>query len=134
MLHRQAQNMVVVLNQASRLPDDDVARCLTDLRRLHGADGLGSVPLLATSATGPRPGIVELRGTLEHAVAERLAALRRLSADVDGAVDGLKPLVGPAGSAGGAPPRRTPGPARAPPARARRAGGTRCPGPAAALP
>ncbi len=106
MFHRQAPNMVVVLNQADRLPDADVARCLTDLRRLLGADGLGRVPLLATSATGPRPGIAELRGALEHAVAERMAALRRLTADVDGAVDDLTPLVGPAGSA----PTRSTGP------------------------
>ena len=57
--------MVVVLNQADRLPDADVTRCLTDLRRLLAADGLGSVPLLATSATSPRPGILELRGSLD---------------------------------------------------------------------
>jgi GTP-binding protein EngB required for normal cell division len=95
MFHRQAPNMVVVLNQADRLSDPDVARCLTDLRGLLGADGLGRVPLLATSATGPGPGIGELRGTLERAVAERMAALRRLSADVDEAVDDLTPLVGP---------------------------------------
>ena len=42
MFHRQAPNMVVVLNQADRLPDADVTRCLTDLRRLLDADGLGA--------------------------------------------------------------------------------------------
>jgi GTP-binding protein EngB required for normal cell division len=96
MFHRQAPNMVVVLNQADRLSDADVTRCLTDLRRLLAADGLGGVPLFATSATKRGSSIGELHGTLERAVADRMAALRRLSADVDETVDGLAPLVGPA--------------------------------------
>jgi GTP-binding protein EngB required for normal cell division len=96
MFHRQAPNMVVVLNQADRLSDADVTRCLTDLRGLLSADGLGGVPMLATSATGHRPGIDDLRVTLVDAVAERAAALRRLSADVDETVENLTPLVGPA--------------------------------------
>jgi GTP-binding protein EngB required for normal cell division len=96
MFHRQAPNMVVVLNQADRLSDADVTRCLTDLRGLLHADGLGGIPMLPTSATAPHPGVGELRRTLENAVAERVAALRRLSADVDETVDRLTPLVGPA--------------------------------------
>jgi GTP-binding protein EngB required for normal cell division len=96
MFHRQAPNMVVVLNQADRLSDADVTRCLTDLRGLLHADGLGGVPTLATSTTAPHPGVGVLRSTLENAVAERVAALRRLSADVDETVDDLTPLVGPA--------------------------------------
>jgi GTP-binding protein EngB required for normal cell division len=94
MFHRHAPDMVVVLNQADRLIDADVTRCLADLRALLTADGLGGVPMFATSAIGQRPGIDELRVTMEHAVTEREAALHRLGADVDEAVEDLTPLVG----------------------------------------
>ncbi|HKE67071.1 MAG TPA: GTPase [Micromonosporaceae bacterium] len=92
--HRHQQNMVVVLNQADRLSDPDIARCLADLRNLLRGDGLGAVPLFATSATAARPGLDDLRDALERAVAARLAAFRRLSADIDESVAQLKPLVG----------------------------------------
>ena len=91
--HRHHESTVVVLNQADRLSDADIARCLADLTNLLGRDGLGSVPVLAVSATVPRPGIEPLREVLRTAVAERMAALRRLAADVDGAADRLGPLV-----------------------------------------
>jgi GTP-binding protein EngB required for normal cell division len=94
--HRHAASTVVVLNQADRLSDEDVARCLTDLRGLLAANGLGSAPVFPVSATAARPGTGELRATLADAVAARVAVLRRLGADVDGAVDLLRPLVGPA--------------------------------------
>ena len=42
--------MVVVLNQADRLPAHQVDAALDDVRRLLAADGLGPVPVLATSA------------------------------------------------------------------------------------
>jgi GTP-binding protein EngB required for normal cell division len=93
--HRHQQNMIVVLNQSDRLSDADIARCLADLRNLLRGDGLGAVPLFATSATASRPGLDELRQTLERAVAARVAAFRRLGADVDEAVAQLRPLVGP---------------------------------------
>jgi GTP-binding protein EngB required for normal cell division len=93
--HGYARNMVVVLNQADRLSETDVVKCIADLRSLLNRDGLSDVSLFATSATAARPGLDELRGTLERTVADRVAALGRLSADVDGAVDSLSPLVGP---------------------------------------
>ena len=42
--------MVVVLNQADRLPPTP-ARAVADLRRLLAEDGLAGVPVLPTSAT-----------------------------------------------------------------------------------
>jgi energy-coupling factor transporter ATP-binding protein EcfA2 len=85
---------VVVLNQADLLGSADTERCLEDLRRLLVADGLGGVPVLATSAVG-HPGLQPLRALLERAVAARQAALRRLAGDVDGVVAELASLVEP---------------------------------------
>ncbi|MCX4469064.1 50S ribosome-binding GTPase [Micromonospora sp. NBC_01655] len=90
--HRHRDVTLVVLNQADRLPPAELPRVLDDLRRLLDADGLGGVPLLATTAVDP-VGIVELRGTLERTVAGRQAALRRLAGDVDAVVAGLDELV-----------------------------------------
>jgi GTP-binding protein EngB required for normal cell division len=85
---------VVVLNQADRLEPADTERCVDDLERLLVADGLGGVPVLATSAV-QRPGPRPLRELLETTVSERQAALRRLGGDVDGVVADLAPLLGP---------------------------------------
>ncbi|MFI1196088.1 GTPase [Micromonospora sp. NPDC020750] len=90
--HRHRDVTLVVLNQADRLPPAELPRVLDDLRRLLDADGLGGVPLLATTAIDPAR-IVELRGTLERTVAGRQAALRRLAGDVDTVVAGLDELV-----------------------------------------
>ncbi|MDG4794832.1 GTPase [Micromonospora sp. WMMD1082] len=84
---------VVVLNQTDRLPPADVPRVLTDLRRLLDADGLDGVPLLATTVADP-VGPEALRAALERTVAERQAALRRLSGDVDAVVVALDDMVG----------------------------------------
>ena len=51
-----ADVMIVVLNQADLLPPDARAACLNDLRRLLAAEGLGPVPVLATSAAHRRAG------------------------------------------------------------------------------
>ncbi|TDC65458.1 ABC transporter [Micromonospora sp. KC207] len=90
--HRHRDVTLVVLNQADRLPPAELPRVLDDLRRLLDADGLGGVPLLATTAVDPS-GITDLRATLERTVAERQAALRRLAGDVDTVVAGLAELV-----------------------------------------
>ncbi|GAA3748953.1 GTPase [Micromonospora maritima] len=104
--HRHKDVTVVVLNQADRLPPTELPRVLDDLRRLLDADGLGGVPLLPTVAVDPA-GLDGLRGELERTVAERQAALRRLSGDVDAVVADLEPLVGPE------PPATRPGDASA---------------------
>ena len=104
--HRHKDVTVVVLNQADRLHPTALPTVLDDLRRLLDADGLGGVPLLPTVATDPA-GLAGLRAELEKTVAERQAALRRLSGDVDAVVTDLEPLVGPE------PPRTRPGDASA---------------------
>src|SRR4051812_34810716 len=73
---------IVVLNQADRLSTQDTEVVLTDLKRLLDEDGLGTAPVLATSAKQPGM-LTELRERLEKTVAERQAALRRLSGDID---------------------------------------------------
>ncbi len=93
--HRHVDSTVVVLNQADRLSEADVRRCLADLSGLLNKDGFEAIPVFAVSATSSRPGIVELKTTLRTAVSERMAALRRLAADVDGVVEISQPLVGP---------------------------------------
>ncbi|MFC3503610.1 GTPase [Micromonospora krabiensis] len=98
--HRHRDVTLVVLNQADRLPPAELPRVLADLRRLLDDDGLAGVPLLATTATDPDQ-TVELRAALERTVAERQAALRRLSGDVDTVVTDLDELVGSARPAGG---------------------------------
>ncbi|MFD6713206.1 ABC transporter [Micromonospora sp. TSRI0369] len=104
--HRHKDVTVVVLNQADRLHPTELPKVLDDLRRLLDADGLGGVPLLPTVAVDPN-GLSGLRAELERTVAERQAALRRLSGDVDAVVADLEPLVGPE------PPSTRPGDASA---------------------
>ncbi|GGM43535.1 hypothetical protein GCM10011608_30340 [Micromonospora sonchi] len=96
--HRHRDVTLVVLNQADRLAPADVPRVLADLRRLLDADGLDGVPLLATTVADPN-GPDGLREALERTVAERQAALRRLSGDVDGVVAALDEMVGAPGTA-----------------------------------
>jgi hypothetical protein len=90
--HRHKDVTVVVLNQADRLPSADLPRVLDDLRRLLDDDGLGGVPVLATAAV-QEAAMTDLRRLLELTVAERQAALRRLSGDLDATVERLAPLV-----------------------------------------
>jgi energy-coupling factor transporter ATP-binding protein EcfA2 len=85
---------VVVLNQADRLSQADTEIVLTDLRRLLDEDGIGGVPVMATSAK--QPGMLgELRQSLEKTVADRQAALRRLAGDLDAVGEQLAGLIGP---------------------------------------
>ncbi|MEU0182156.1 GTPase [Streptomyces sp. NPDC006207] len=89
---------VVVLNQIDRLPEEAVEQVLDDLRRLLDDDGLAvgehgedGAMVLATSALNG-DGVPELRAAIGQVVAERAAASRRLSADVDGLAERLRPL------------------------------------------
>lgn len=73
--------MVVVLNQSDRLTPDQLARAMTDLRRLLDSEGLTRTPVLAMSAlTGE--GVGELRQLLVRTIGEKTATVRRFSADV----------------------------------------------------
>ncbi|WP_199523821.1 GTPase [Micromonospora craterilacus] len=91
--HQHRDVTLVVLNQTDRLPAADVPRVLADLRRLLDKDGLDEVPLLASTVADPT-GPDGLRAALERTVAERQAALRRLSGDVDAVVAALDEMVG----------------------------------------
>ncbi len=73
--------ITVVLNQADLLTPEQLQQCLAHIRRLLEADGLGGVPLLATSAvTGM--GIDDLRARLGALTSGKRAAAQRLEADV----------------------------------------------------
>lgn len=73
--------MMVALNQADRLSDEEVAACRRHLGTLLSEEGLDGVPVWPVSArTGD--GVPELRGLLRERVDARAAVLERLSADV----------------------------------------------------
>lgn len=93
-----AEVMIVVLNQTDRLPAEATEQILDDLRRLLDEDGIalgeydepGASVLALSALTGD--GVDDLRETLGKIVAERGAAARRVSADVDAAAVGLRPV------------------------------------------
>lgn len=80
-LNSHAEVMLVVLNHIDEIPAGGVESCLFDVRRLLELDGLGAVPVLATSVT-EGDGIQELRATLVTKVAAKTFALERVDADV----------------------------------------------------
>jgi len=73
--------MVIVLNQADRLSDGNLAACLADLHRLLVADGLTGVPVIATSSVTGR-GLPALRNLLGDLVPRKRIAADRADADV----------------------------------------------------
>ncbi|MFJ8631499.1 GTPase [Streptomyces sp. NPDC093568] len=93
-----AEVMFIVLNQIDRLPGEATDQVLDDLRRLLDEDGIalgehgepGAAVLALSALTGD--GVGELREALGEFVAERGAAARRISADVDSAGLGLRPV------------------------------------------
>ncbi|KAB7743262.1 ABC transporter [Nostocoides sp. F2B08] len=81
--------MIVVLNHADRLGDEDRKSCLADLSRLLKADGVPNAQVLATSArTGL--GVDELRQRLANVVAGAAAARTRLAGDVRTAAGAIR--------------------------------------------
>ncbi|MFT4110935.1 GTPase [Propionicimonas sp.] len=90
-----AEVMMVVLNQADRLAPEALDTCLSDLRRLLDAEGLGATPIMAVSALHGS-GIPELREALARTVANKQAMTRRLSADVTVAAGALAADLGTA--------------------------------------
>ncbi|MGW3513378.1 GTPase [Streptomyces sp. NPDC000994] len=101
-----AEVMFVVLNQVDRLPGEAADQVLDDLRRLLDEDGialgehgeLGTTVLALSALTGQ--GVGELREALGQFVAERGAAVRRISADVDAAAQRLRPVYAARSNAG----------------------------------
>lgn len=80
-LASHAEIMLVVLNHVDELAPERVEACLADLRRLLQVDGLGNVPILATSAARG-DGLDELRKAIADRVAQKRYARERLAADV----------------------------------------------------
>jgi GTP-binding protein EngB required for normal cell division len=80
-LHDHADSMLVLLNHSDEISPDAVGRCVADISRLLELDGLGTVPVLATSAT-TGDGVPELRRVLADRVAAKAVAQERLSADI----------------------------------------------------
>ncbi|MER5535783.1 YfjP family GTPase [Streptomyces mirabilis] len=88
----------VVLNQVDRLPGEAADQVLDDLRRLLDEDGIalgeygepGATVMALSALTGD--GIGELRESLGQFLAERGAAARRISADLDAAATRLRPV------------------------------------------
>ncbi|MFD4564729.1 GTPase [Streptomyces sp. NPDC058467] len=93
-----AEVTFVVLNQVDRLPGEAADQVLDDLRRLLDEDGIalgeygepGATVLALSALTGD--GVGELRESLGQFVAERGAAARRISADLDAAAARLWPV------------------------------------------
>ncbi|WP_420174782.1 YfjP family GTPase [Luteococcus sp. OSA5] len=80
-LAQHAEVMMVVLNQADRLPEGQLEPTMRDLRNLLDSEGLGKAQVCAVSAlTGF--GIDELRGQLASAIQDKQMAAKRLEADV----------------------------------------------------
>jgi GTP-binding protein EngB required for normal cell division len=92
-LAQHADVMMIILNQVDKLTSTQREQCLKDLRRLLESEGLPKVPVLAVSAlTGE--GIDALRETLAERIVEKLAAARRLAADVSVAAAALSAASG----------------------------------------
>ncbi|GAB3256383.1 GTPase [Nocardioides dilutus] len=73
--------MVIVLNHIDTVPEDRRQAMLDDVRRLLVNDGLGEVPVFATSARHG-DGIAELRAEISRRVAEKRSTRQRLEADL----------------------------------------------------
>jgi GTP-binding protein EngB required for normal cell division len=93
-LASHAEVVLVVLNRADELSEDDLAACRDDLRRLLDAEGLGRARLLTSSArTGH--GVDALARTLGEEAEQRRAAAERLVADLRAAAGDVLDEVGP---------------------------------------
>ncbi len=76
--------MLVVVNHIDEVPADRRSSILDDVRRLLEVDGLGGVPVLATSAlTGE--GIEGLRKAISKRVADKASVRKRLAGDISDA-------------------------------------------------
>jgi GTP-binding protein EngB required for normal cell division len=98
-LASHGEAMAIVLNQADLLSTQDLDAWRSDVARLLAADGVRDAPLVVVSAeTGA--GLEDLRRLLAERVRARDAALARLAADVDDAVEAFDDACGDGGAAG----------------------------------
>ena len=94
-LATHAEVMLVVLNHIDTVAESGRESMLADVRRLLEADGLGDVPVFATSArTGT--GIRDLRAEISGRVAAKKSARARLDSDVKEAARRLDEAAGSA--------------------------------------
>lgn len=87
-LSTHRETTLVVLNQADRLSESDQQIALADLRRILGEEGLGDVPVLATS-TVTGQGLPELRREISERIRNKDSARSRLVGDVRAAAGRL---------------------------------------------
>ncbi|MGL5406480.1 MAG: GTPase [Propionibacteriaceae bacterium] len=94
-LAMHADVMMVVLNQADRVPSDELPRMLKDLRELLDSEGLAQAEVFAISAK-TEMGIPQLQQRLASAVKDKKTAARRLDGDIRSAAVALKEVTGDA--------------------------------------
>jgi energy-coupling factor transporter ATP-binding protein EcfA2 len=85
---------LVAVNQIDRLTPADAGQLLSDVERLLYLDGVGDLPVVASS-TVLAGGVTPIRAALEAAVKAREAGLARLAGDLAATVSALRPLIGP---------------------------------------
>jgi GTP-binding protein EngB required for normal cell division len=85
--------MLFVVNHIDEVPQEQRASLLADAERLLEQDGLGAVPVLATSAVQGE-GMDDLRAQLVRRVQDKHASRDRLLADVDAAAARLSAATG----------------------------------------
>ena len=94
--HREV--LLVVLNHIDEVPEERRPDMLADLRRLLEADGLGEVPVIATSARHGH-GVAELKEHISARVRDKKAVTARSLADLNGAARSLQEASGADGPA-----------------------------------
>jgi GTP-binding protein EngB required for normal cell division len=92
-LASHADVMLVVLNHVDRIPEAERESTLADVRRILDADGLGDVPVLATSATAGI-GLDDLKRALVRRIRDKESATQRLALDVSTTAEQLTPVNG----------------------------------------
>ena len=89
--HREI--LLMVLNHIDEVPEERRPEMLADLRRLLEADGLGEVPVLATSARHGE-GVSELKAHVAARVRDKKTVTARSLADLTGAARRLQEASG----------------------------------------
>ncbi|MGI9086012.1 MAG: GTPase family protein [Aeromicrobium sp.] len=84
---------VVVLNQIDRIPYDQRARALTDVRRILDDEGLDGVTVIGASATRG-DGIDELKRELAQRIRAKASAKGRLGSDITASATSLTDVGG----------------------------------------
>jgi GTP-binding protein EngB required for normal cell division len=87
--------MLAVFNRVDELSPEAASDTVADARRLLAADGLGDIPMIATSAKRG-DGVPELRDEIAKRVEQKRSARVRVAADLDSVVARLSSLTGAA--------------------------------------